>query len=161
MVDVKVSGPLLEGRVDPRKAARTAIERGIEAGAEILRGELRLRTRYSTPKYGRAAASVQTRLVGTGEQTIGRAFIGGQAAFLAPWLEFGTTAHFIAPRSRRRGGRAARALAIRYGGAPVFRAFAHHPGTRAYGIFSKTQDRLNRVAPEIMRQALAEAGIAS
>lgn len=162
MIVVTATGPLFEGALDVRRGQRLGMERATARAGDLARGQLRARSRYSTPKYGRAHDSVRTRIEqvrGAGDQAIGSAYIGGQAAYLAPWLEHGTTAHFIAPKGRRRGrGRAAaRAIAFQASGGILFRAYAHHPGTRAYRWASQAQAELNREAPGIFDAAMAEA----
>lgn len=164
VVDASVSGPLFSGQIHIARAQRAAMERVTLRAAEIARSFLRARTRYSTAKYGHAVDSVRTKIqpVPGSDQLIGKAFIGGQAAYLAPWLEFGTKAHPIPNvRERTRGGRTRLhrklvVLPISTGGRLIFRASANHPGARAFRWAEMTQQQVNREAAGIFEKAFAD-----
>lgn len=180
MIAVTTSGPLFEGTLDVRRGQRVGMERATERAAEIAREHLRRSTRYSTAKYGHAAESVRTKIVpvaGAPDQQIGSAFIGGQSAFLAPWLEFGVKPHDIPGAKSRfrtrirsvRSGHGMRRsierlmlLAYSAGGPVRFRTYTRekpfkHRGTRATHWASQSQAQINAEAPAIFEQAMAEA----
>jgi hypothetical protein len=166
MVEISANGPVFEGRINIKAAQRGAMARANARAEALARGLLRQRSRYSTPKYGHAADQIRSRIetvAGTADQTIGKVFIGGPAAFLAPWLEFGTKAHPIPDvRERTHRGRTTLnrkvvTLPILTGAGLLFRASADHRGARAFRWASITQEQINREAPKIFERAYADA----
>lgn len=140
--DVKVSGPVLTGRINLLSA-------NLRAGNEIERllGP-RVRAAYTggivnrgPGRYGHLGDSIRTRTTVINGAAVTIVGPSGKAAFKASILEEGARAHFIGARAfgtafgtgrrRQRKGRR-RALAIRVGGGVVFRPYAHHPGIQAF-----------------------------
>lgn len=108
-----------------RAGMEAAVERVREAGersiATLFRASNR-RDRPAKPGYGPLAGSLRTQVARNGAS----GFVGTDV-FYGRFLEFGATAHFLAPDRRR-----ARALMFRTPGGVIWRPYAHHPGVRAH-----------------------------
>src|SRR5262245_16157316 len=167
IIETEAKGPLFSGRINLIAAQRLALDRATGQAMNIARAYLRQRTRYSTARYGHAVDSVRSRIQKSEsmpDQQVGRVFIGGQAAFLAPWLEFGVKQHPIPDEgargtgNRRRFWRRAVTMPIPAGGGIIFRAsLPRHRGARAFHWASLTQAQVNQEAPKIFDQAYRDS----
>lgn len=164
MTDVRVSGPLFEGRLDVKGGLREGMDRIATVGSEIVRRHLAQRTRYRTAKYGHVVDAVRAQVTPLSGGDVGaRIYLGGRAAFLGPFLEFGTKAHPIpgvrvrGTGNRRRLHRKETTLAFRVGGGIIFRATANHRGTPAYRWRAQSQAELEPQVQGILDRALGEA----
>ena len=186
--EVKVSGPLFEGKLDVKAGLREGMEAVAKEGESLARQHLGLRTRFSTPKYGHARDQIRSQVGNRlGKLTLppgelgARVFIGGQAAYLAPWLEYGTRPHDI-PKQTGRGKQRTRIqsvraaggirraltrstsvlLAIPSGGGVLFRSYRRDKpfrtrGTKAFLWRQKSQAELDQRAPGILQQYMDAA----
>ena len=162
-VDVKLSGPLFEGRLDVQGGLKTGMDRIAAEGASLVRRQLAQRSRFRTPKYGHVADAVRTQVKALSGGDVGaRIYLGGPAAFLGPILERGTRAHhsprvrILGTGVRRRLGAALRTLRFSLGGGVLFRASVEHPGTPGYRWRAQAQAALEPQVQGILERALAE-----
>ena len=175
-VEVKVSGPLFEGRLNVIGGARDGMERVAERGEGIVRKYLSQRRRYSSDKYGHIVDAIR-KYVGNkfgrepalpADQIGARIYTAGPASFTRFWLESGARAHDI-PGVKKfgRGGRRlkrarqARSLVTLALPGGALRSFTRTrplrvPGTPAYRWATKSQADLNPQVQGILDRAMGE-----
>jgi len=161
--DVRVSGPLFEGRLDVKGGLKEGMDRIAAEGASLVRKHLSQRARYRTAKWGHVADAVRTQVKPLSGGDVGaRIYLGGRSAFVGAFLEGGTKAHPI-PKVRVRGSgnrrslvRKETVLAFMVGGGLIFRATANHRGTPAYHWREKAQGELEPQVQGILDRALGE-----
>lgn len=104
----------------PTKIAKNVMRSGLRAGAVVFKEEAELQLESNgSVKTGELKRGLK---VGTNfKNGVARATlkVTGKHAFIAPWLEFGTAAHSIAPKN---------AKFLSFGG--LFAGAVEHPGAR-------------------------------
>lgn len=120
----------------PKRIAKV-LEGAVRAGANVIAEEARERC-----ENNQVRAAIKVKVVGATDQpkVIAKVQTRGPGAYMAPWLEYGTSPHFIAVRdaSDRKGlsvnainRKAKKEGTLVIGGQPVG-PVVHHPGARAH-----------------------------
>ena len=175
-VEVKVSGPLFERRLDVPGGLRAGMEQVADRGESIVRKHLGQRRRFRTAKYGHILDAIRSAVVtkfgkdpALPADALGaRIYTAGPASFTRYWLESGAAPHKIPGvkrfgRSGRRLKKARRARALVTLAMPsgVLRSFSRTkplrvPGTPAYRWASRSQAELNPQVQGILDRAMGE-----
>jgi hypothetical protein len=122
---VRLSGPIFGQGITPEQA----LARGMAEAVDSLADGVRQRIPRGGPgRYGHLSDSIRASVSLAGSRVIGRVFPRGRAAFRMSFIESGTRAHEIMPRSGRRRRRRGGVLAIDTGGMILLRPRARHPG---------------------------------
>lgn len=142
----------------PDKLERNVLRGAMRAGAEVIADAAREQCRSSEVRATiKTAASVKGRIV------TARVLTSGEDAYIAPWLEYGTSAHIIAVKNgdgttARRLNRLNKKGSLMIGGAFVGDA-VWHPGAKPYPFMRPALDqRQDEAVTTIGEQIAARLG---
>jgi HK97 gp10 family phage protein len=147
----------------PQKLEKDILRGAVKAGAEVVAAEAAFRTNSHE-----VAASIKVRTATEKGIVTAKVETVGPGAYLAPWEEYGTAAHFITVQDSARGGatvgrinRKLKEGSLVIGGQFVGQSVLH-PGARPHPFllpaFDTKQSEAVAVMGEYVRSRLSEAG---
>ncbi len=177
MSDVKVKGlAQLQKFLDelPAKSEANILRAALRVGANVVKDEIKATAPFKTGRL-RAGVKVSTRI--RKGVVIASIKVRGEHGYIAPWLEYGTSAHYISVQDNekainRKTGKVVSMTTVnrnvlRIGGAFVGPT-VHHPGSRPHpfmrpSLDSRAQDALLAIGEAIKvrltKQGLNAAGV--